>query len=595
MTDNLPAKRPARSKQLQVDGLVNVVSGLGTAKSKRSHNQWFFDLLNNFQELDAAYQSNWIARKICDIPAEDMTREWRRINSDKAEEIAELEQALCVPNQVQEALTWARLYGGSGILMITGQDLTKPLNLNKVKKGDLQRLLVFDRWDMQGLTLNTWDVLAANYLKPEFYTIRGGSMQVHWTHFARFNGERLPRRWMEQTQGWGDSVLRKCIEEVADMVAAKGGIAELMQEANIDVITREGLNDELSTDQDDAIVSRYQLFSQMKSVFNMALLDGDEKLDRQTLNLSGVAAILEQFLTWISGSADIPVTRMFGTSAKGMNATGEGDDRNYNNSIRAKQRKDMTEPLRTLDEVLVRSALGTFPDSYDYTWNPLSLPTDLESAQSEQLRSQKHQTYSDMGVVTTSQIQRELQAIEEYQFQEHSIEELEKLEYANMFEELPTLPEPSETLVTDAHKNNGFASVKLDINTARRIDDHLKSLGIKNSILPNKMHVTLMYSKNDRIDTIADNKTIYSATVKGLPSIMGNDPYRALFVGLDSDELLGRNVELMLAGGVSDFPNFIPHLSLKYSPTDGDLQLLIDNPLDIGELLFTGETFKPVK
>lgn len=432
------------AKKTQLDGLVNVVSGLGTAKSKRSANQWFFDLLNNFQELDAAYQSNWIARKICDIPAEDMTREWRRINSDNAEQIAEVEQELCVPIIVQEATTWARLYGGSGILMITGQDLTKPLNLNKIKKGDLQRLLVFDRWDMQGLTLNTWDVLAANYLKPEFYTIRGGSMQVHWTHFARFNGERLPRRWMEQTQGWGDSVLRKCIEDVSDMVAAKGGIAELMQEANIDVIMREGLNDELASDQDAAIIDRYTLFSQMKSVFNMALLDGDEKLERQTLNLSGVAPVIEQFMTWISGAADIPVTRFFGTSAKGMNATGEGDDRNYNNSISAKQVKDLTGPMRTLDEVLVRSATGSFPDSYDYTWNPLALPNDLEAAQAEQLRANKHQIYRDMGVVTTSQIQRELQAVEEYQFQEHAIDELEQLEYSNMFEEMPTLPTPED-------------------------------------------------------------------------------------------------------------------------------------------------------
>ena len=265
-------------------------------------------------------------------------------------------------------------------------------------------------------------------------------MQVHWTHFARFNGDKLPRRWMEQTQGWGDSVLRKCIEEINDMVAAKGGIAELMQEANIDVINREGLNDELSSDQDEAIINRYQLFSQMKSIFNMALLDGDEKLTRQTLNLSGVAPVIEQLMTWISGCADVPVTRMFGTSAKGMNATGEGDDKNYNHSISADQVSKLTEPMRTLDEVMVRSAVGRLPKSYDYVWNPLSLPNDLENAQSEQLRSQKNQTYLDMGVVTRSQIQRELEASEEYQFQEHAIDELEELEYKHMFEELPQLP-----------------------------------------------------------------------------------------------------------------------------------------------------------
>lgn len=432
---------PSPSKRSAIDGLINVVSGLGTSKSKRVNNQWTYGLLQDFATLDAAYQSNWIARKICDIPAEDMTREWRRVKSEGAEEIAIVEQQLLVVNQVQEATTWARLYGGAGILMITGQDLTKPLNLNAIKKGSLERLLVFDRWDMSSQAINTWDVLAANYLKPEYYTIRGGAMQVHWTHFARFNGERLPRRQMEQTQGWGDSVLRKCIDDVGDMVAAKDGIAELMQEANIDVIKREGLTDELSTDQDEAIIDRYKLFSMMKSNINMALLDENETLERQTLNLGGVAPVIEQFMTWISGAADIPVTRMFGTSAKGMNATGEGDDRNYNNSIRAGQRSYLSEPMRSLDEVLVRSALGFFPDNYDYVWNPLSLPNAVEIAQANKLSADTNIAYLDAGIVQRSQVMRELQANEEYQYDEKDLDELEGLEDGNMFEEIPDLTE----------------------------------------------------------------------------------------------------------------------------------------------------------
>lgn len=426
-----------------LDGLVNVATGIGTTKSKRSANEWVYGVINNYQPLEAAYQTNWIAKKICDIPAEDMTREWRRIKAEGGEDVERLEQALLLPNAVQEAITWARLYGGAGILMLTGQDLTKPLNLNLIKKGDLERLLVFDRWDMQGQTINTWDVLAPNYLKPESYTIRGGAIQVHWTHFARFNGERLPRRWMEQTQGWGDSVLRKCIEDIQDTVAAKDGIAELMQEANVDVIKREGLADELASDQDANIIKRYEAFSLMKSNIKMALLDENETYERKTLNLGGVSQTIEQLMTWISGAADIPVTRMFGTSAKGMNATGEGDDKNYKTSIRAGQRSYLSEPMRTLDEVIVRSALGHFPDDYDYMWNPLSLPDDLESAQAEQLRSQKHIAYLDSGVIQKSQVMRELQASEEYQFDDDELDELEGMEEGNMFEE-PVDPDASE-------------------------------------------------------------------------------------------------------------------------------------------------------
>jgi hypothetical protein len=441
MTDSISPKS-------SLDGLVNVVSGLGTNKSKRSANMWVYDLLNNYQQLDSAYQTDWIARKVVDIPAKDMTREWRRIKSEFAEEITAVEQEFCLPNVVQEALTWAGLFGGAGILMLTGQDLSKPMNINRVKKGSLQQLLVFDRWDLSPLTINTWDILSPNYLMPEFYTIRNGGQQIHWSHIVRFHGERLPRRWMEHTQGWGDSKLRKCIADIGDMVAAKGGIAELMQEANIDVINREGLSEELASDQDELIIQRYEAFSQMKSIINMALLDGDETYDRKTLSLSGVSPILEVFMTWISGAADIPLTRMFGTSAKGMNATGEGDDKNYNNSIRSQQLLLMS-PMRVLDEVFVRSAIGHWPDDYDYIWNPLAQANDLENAQAEQLRAQKHQMYLEMGVVKKSQIMLELQANEEYQYNEEELDDLIELEDGNMFETLPEIGGESEPLPED--------------------------------------------------------------------------------------------------------------------------------------------------
>ena len=65
--------------------------------------------------------------------------------------------------------------------------------------------------------------------------------------------------------GWGDSELRRTIDEIADMVAAKDGIAELLQEVNIDIVTRTGLTDELTTDRDDSIIKRYELFSLMNN------------------------------------------------------------------------------------------------------------------------------------------------------------------------------------------------------------------------------------------------------------------------------------------------------------------------------------------
>lgn len=432
------------------DSLQNVVTGLGTERSKRSHNQFQYSLLNNFSQWEAAFESNWIAKQIVSVPAEDMTREWRSFKCDDADAIRIEEDRLQVPVVCNDALTWARLYGGAGVVMMTDQDLSKPLDLKRIKKGSLKALKVFDRFQMQAMTLNTWDILADNYLEPEFYVIQGGEQQIHWSHVVRFKGAKLPPRRMALTQGWGDSELRKCLDDIMDMVASKDGIAELMQEANVDVIKRDGLSDELASDQSDAITNRYTQFGMMKSIVKLALLDGDEEYDRKTLNLGGVAPVLETFMTWISGAADIPLTRLFGTSAKGMNATGEGDETNYLNSCRAKQLTQLDPGMRVLDEVLVRSALGYWPDDFNYVWNPLKQLNELQLAQAAKTRMETDQGYLDAGVVQVSQVQRNLQASEAYQFDDEDIEELEGLEDKGLTYEPVTSEEPEKTSNTDA-------------------------------------------------------------------------------------------------------------------------------------------------
>lgn len=419
------------------DGLQNLISGLGTLRSKSAHNQFVLDGPMSQAELDAAYQSNWLARAIVDYPAEDMTREWRTIKCKDAEEIARAEDELKLLCATQEALCWARLHGGAAILMITGQPLEEPLNINRIKKGDLKRLVVFDRWELGAQSYNMTNVLAANYLLPEYYMLNSATTaRIHWTHFAFFQGARLPRRIRQQTLGWGDSELRKCLRDLKGTVAAKEGIEELMQEANVDIIRKAGLYDIMASDQDQEAISRYTKYGQMKSNYHLGLLDDDEEFERHTLALSGVAPVLETLMTWVSGAADIPVTRLFGTSAKGMNATGEGDMDNYHNSIRSKQNSQLADPIRTLDEVMVRSAIGSWPGDFSYQWNPLEQQNAVEVAQAEYLRAQKHALLQDASIIRASQIQKVLRANEEYQFEDGTIEELEKLEAQDPFGDL---------------------------------------------------------------------------------------------------------------------------------------------------------------
>lgn len=424
---------PSSRTEISKDGLFNIASGLGTSKSKRSHNQWSQSLIS-FGELDAIYQSNWIAAAIVNEFAFDIVKKWRTVRSKYAEEIQRAERDYHLKSTVREACQWARLYGGAGVVIISNQDLEKPFDPNKIKKGSLKRLLTFDRYDLVASgDINTYDLLSDDYMRPEYFTLNGGSQRIHRSHIAFFQGAELPKRQARINFGWGDSELRRVIDDVNDAVASKGGLAELMQEANLDVITKDDLFDRIATDQDDQITKRYEIFSLMKSSINMALLDSEEKLDRHTLQLSGVSPLLEVFMVWIAGAARMPMTKIFGVSASGLSATGEGDRKNYNSNIVGHQER-LERPMAKLDEVIIRSSLGFMPDDYDFEWNPIEDLNGVEIAQEQLLKAQKASIYLEDGIIMRSQVQRELESGEEYQFEEGAIDKLAKSEAGDLLD-----------------------------------------------------------------------------------------------------------------------------------------------------------------
>lgn len=418
----------SKAKTMTADNLQNVITGMGTGRSKRSYNQFKYETLTGYPELEASYVSNWLAKAIVDYPADDMTREWRVIKCKDADAIRAEEDRLKVQHCVNEALTWARLYGGAAILMLTNQDFEKPLDLNKVGRGALERLLVLDRYQMYPTLINTFDVLAGNYLQPEYWSLAQGSQRIHHSHFAFFRGSKLPNRLSMQTLGWGDSELRKCMEELKDTIAAKGGIAELMQEANLDVITADDLATKLTTGQESQVTERYAQYGLMKSIFKLSLLDSGEKLDRMTLNLSGVAPVLEILKSFVIGCTGIAATRLFGDQSKGLGNDGQGDLNNYYDNIRAKQNTQLDPAINPLDHVLVRSAVGKMPSDFNFDWNRLYQPNRKEEAEARKIEAETAIMYMDATVINRSQIMRNLESDELYHFDDGYIDSIAEAE-----------------------------------------------------------------------------------------------------------------------------------------------------------------------
>ncbi|MEQ9937815.1 DUF1073 domain-containing protein [Pectobacterium polonicum] len=429
MTDNKYGGKPRI--RVSNDGLANMMTGMGTERDRRTFNRFTFNMLQDFAELEAAYIDNWIARDIIDIPVDDSTREWREFASDDATAIREAEKLYNVQSVTQDAFKWAGLYGGAGVLMITDQPFNRPLRVKKIKQGSLKRLLVLDRMFINGQAFNVTNPLAENYMLPDYFVVNGGSQQIHYSHFVKAPGAPLPMRLRMINGGWDDSRLRRCLEDVKDAVSAKGGVAALIQEANIDVINRENLaNDLAAGDMDDVIAQRYNIFGMMKSLYRLALLDKTEEFDRKQISFGGLGEILSVLMEWTAGAAGIPMTRLFGVQSKGLGDSGQGDMNNYYNTIRGGQESKYRPFLKRIDEVLIRSTLGAMPDGLDFEFAPLSQPTDTELSAQRLADAQADELRLQQGVVRKSQVARKLMEQGVYGLKESDIANLESDEKA---------------------------------------------------------------------------------------------------------------------------------------------------------------------
>ena len=99
--------------------------------------------------LTALYRESWLARRIIDMPCEDMTRSWYSlgpgVSPEELEALRRLEALHGIRREITDAIRWARLYGGSCALMVLRDQedaLDRPLDPDRIAPGDFRGLLL---------------------------------------------------------------------------------------------------------------------------------------------------------------------------------------------------------------------------------------------------------------------------------------------------------------------------------------------------------------------------------------------------------------------------------------------------------------------
>jgi phage-related protein (TIGR01555 family) len=341
--------------------------GIGADNAMSSSSYGFNPITRNRTLLEWIHRGSWLGGIAVDCVADDMTRAGVEIQGaidpDDIQKIDECAVSLGVWNVINDTVKWSRLYGGAiAVLLIDGQDVSTPLRLNTIKKGQFRGLLSLDRWMVEPSLNDLVTEFGPHLGQPKYYSVTAQApalsrMKIHHSRCLRLEGIRLPY-WQKVMENlWGLSVIERLYDRMIAFDSATTGAAQLVYKAYIRTYKIKDMREVVAAGGDAlAGLTKYvDMMRRFQGIEGMTLLDAEDDFDGSSHGaFAGLSDALQQFGQQLSGALQIPLVRLFGQSPAGF-STGETDLRNYYDTIKQQQEKELRVPVTNIYRCIAAS------------------------------------------------------------------------------------------------------------------------------------------------------------------------------------------------------------------------------------------------
>lgn len=390
-------RRASPKRRATMDAFSNPAArlGFGTMDLMQATSYPLTRMTQNYQLLTSLYRDNWIVQNIVSTIPDDMIRKWYDINTgaspDYIDELRKLETRTQLRKCLLTGMYWGRLYGGAvGVILIKGHDdLSEPLDVGTILPGAFLGLTILDRWTgvyPEGTLVS--DPSDPDFGLPEYYTIRDDengnlAVRVHHSRVVRFIGRELP--WLEQVTEvyWGESELEAIYNEIVRRDNVAANIASLTFRANVNYMETDGLDMLLGTGNPEMQRRFWNTLaaqSIMESNFGTRIMNKGDQMHNVQYTFTGLPEVYDRVMMDVAGAARTPVTKLFGRSPAGLNATGEADMQNYYDYIDGLRETQLRPIIERLLPIMAMSAWGVIPDDMQVTFPPMYTPKADETA-----------------------------------------------------------------------------------------------------------------------------------------------------------------------------------------------------------------------
>lgn len=408
----------------RADAWENLVSAVGVAGFDRRLETSFVADIIMPEIAQQLWRGNDVAGRVISEPAQEALREGFEIevadDPDASDALgARLEESGAFA-AVTQAIEFARAYGGGAIFPVVNDgsaEMAKPLRTEAIRA--IENLVVLEPRELTPVSYYT-DVRHPKYRRPEIWRLQplGTAAQglattgIHESRLVIFDGIRVSNDPnAHNLQGWGDSVLTRLWAVLRDFGSAWDSTGLLVQDWQTTLWKIKNLTEMVAMDKTGAFKARMNAAQLSKSLLRAIMIDAEgESFERNSVNVTGLPDLLDRYGGRLSAAAGgFPLTRLLGISPAGLNATGEGDTRNWYDFI-GRVRTGYTKPVEELAKFytleIAGPTRGKEPELWSCCWPPLWQESKKEQADTAKVVADTDIAYVGVGVFSAEEVRK---------------------------------------------------------------------------------------------------------------------------------------------------------------------------------------------
>jgi len=560
------------------EGTLNKAFALNQQVMPDSLFSWYTSQSFIGHQACALLSQHWLIDKACTAAAEDAVCNGYNINfpadneidADFMMKLRKTDKKYKIHKNLIEFEKFNRVFGIRVALFVVDSSdkdyYKKPFNIDGVKKGKYKGISQIDPYWVTP-ELNSAAVAepaSIDFYEPTYWRISG--RLYHKSHLVITRYSEVPDIY-KPTYIYGGLPLTQLIYErvyASERTANEGPMLAMTKRTtsiNVDM--------EAAITNEEVFMDKMERWVALRDNFAVKTLGLDETISETDTSLADLDAVIMTQYQLVAAIANTPATRLLGTSPKGFNATGENELKVYHESLESIQENNLNSMVERHYQLVLKSDFNEKKE-FDIDWSPVDAPTQKEEADINQTKSITALNYSNIGAIDGLDVREKL-ATDKNSGYNH-------LELPETDEEEEIEEDLDATDGTDFLNINGYVSIRPRSNDAMKISDMVRyGADIEGGLMPEDLHITLFYDKTPEgipeTDLQNDPRTAYPTNEF---KILGEGEYRALVMMLKSDDLQARHQEIADLGGEHSHDEFLPHISLKYQPEEGDLAKMIE-------------------